>query len=137
MLQNVTKDKQKHLICSWRQAESLCRNIFMHICGFHIAFLYLLIKTSCVSDLVPVANLKPSIHVFPQTVCVSVCVCVQFHFLPCLTLQMGELKLTDVLSVSFPGHQAVSRGNQQVDQSAWSVSVVQGTGRQVSHGSQV
>lgn len=40
-------------------------------------------------------------------------------------------------SVCVSGYQAVSGGNQQVDQSAWSVSAVQGIGRQVPHGSQV
>lgn len=43
--------------------------------------------------------------------------------------------LTTAVCVS--GYQAVSGGNQQVDQSAWSVSAVQGIGRQVPHGSQV
>lgn len=40
-------------------------------------------------------------------------------------------------SVSVSGYQAVSGGNQQVDQSAWSVTAVPGIGRQVPHGSQV
>lgn len=43
--------------------------------------------------------------------------------------------LTTSLSVS--GYQAVSGGNQQVDQSAWGLTAVQGVGRQVSHGTQV
>lgn len=38
---------------------------------------------------------------------------------------------------SVSGHKAVFGGNQQVDQSAWSLSSVQGSGRQVPYGSQV
>lgn len=60
----------------------------------------------------------------------------QFHFLPFRPHDDGSTKfVTTSLSVS--GYQAVSGGNHQVDQSAWSVTVVQGIGRQVPHGPQV
>lgn len=42
-----------------------------------------------------------------------------------------------VTHVSVSGYEAVSGGNQHVDQSAWSVATVQGIGSQVPHGSQV
>lgn len=42
-----------------------------------------------------------------------------------------------IVFVSVSGYEAVSGGNQHVDQSAWSVTTVQGIGRQVPHGSQV
>lgn len=41
------------------------------------------------------------------------------------------------ICVCIAGYQAVPGGDHQVDQSAWSVSTVQGAGRQVPHGSQV
>lgn len=60
----------------------------------------------------------------------------QFHFLPAWPFVYGTPQsFLQHLSVS--GYQAVSGGNQQVDQSAWSVPAVQGIGRQVPHGSQV
>lgn len=47
--------------------------------------------------------------------------------------------LSDVLlpAVCVAGHQAVPGRDHEVDQSAWSVSAVQGAGRQVPHGTQV
>lgn len=48
---------------------------------------------------------------------------------------MGSVFMTTSLSVS--GYQAVSGGNQQVDQSAWGFAAVQGAGCQVSDGTQV
>lgn len=48
---------------------------------------------------------------------------------------MGSVFMTTPLSVS--GYQAVSGGDQQVDQSARGFTAVQGAGRQVSDGTQV
>lgn len=61
----------------------------------------------------------------------------QFHFLPDLKLTLWEYKIYVTAIWSVSGYQAVSGGNQQVDQSAWSVTIVLGAGRQVPHGPQV
>lgn len=79
-------------------------------------------------------------YISHMSVCTSVCVCgcVYTFSLP-VPLDpwiVGALcSWRHVSSVS--GDQAVSGGNQQVDQSARGLAAVQGTGRQVPHGSKV